>query len=360
VTTERIDIRKRRVRRAAMVSLVLLALAATPTVRTRVKAAVTMGDALGLPVPRPFAADVAPEPATVDGVVGRMYESGDRALLIVPGAAPAGMKDPRVNAVAEAFARSGHSVFIPQLDLYGEELTDADLERIVTSALGLARSSSHPVAMLGISYGGSLALIATADERLDGRISRVATFGAYYDLVGLVQAITTGVSLVDGEEIPWEGHPQARDILFARVAGLLPEPDRSELVDALGGTTGPDRLPAATRSVYDLLTNRDPTLTYELAGDLPDRLRRFLERFSPSSVSERVEVPIAALHSTDDPVVPYGELIRLQSHLPEARVTEVEMFKHVDFNAASPTEWLDVTPDLMRLWGFTTWLLAEG
>ncbi len=347
-------------RRAGAFALVVLAVAATPQFRTRAKAAVTLGDALGLPVPRPFAPEVGPEPATIDGVAGRIYESGDRALLIVPGAAPAGVEDPRANTMAAAFARSGHTVFMPELDLYGEDLTDADLERIVTSAAGLARRHSHPVTLLGISYGGSLSLLAAADDRLDGHLAKVATFGAYAELTGIIQAVTTGVSIVDGEIIPWEGHPLARDILFARTASLLAEPDRSELVDALGGALPPDSLSETTRSVYDLLTNRDPGLTYELAAKLPEDLSRFLQRFSPASVADDIDVPVAALHSTDDPVVPYGELTRLQLALPGARTTTVGLFEHVDFDAGSPRQWLAVAPDMARLWSYTTWLMTDA
>lgn len=350
--------RRRRLRRAAVATLVLLMLAATPPVRTRVRAAVTLVDALGLPLPRPFAPDVTPESTDIDGVDGRIYRVGDRTLLIVPGAAPAGVEDARVNTMAAAFARSGYTVFIPQLDLYGEQLTEPDLERIVTAVLGLGRDSRRPVTMLGISYGGSLALIAAADDRLNGTLGRVATFGAYFDLVGLIQAITTGVSLVDGETIPWEGHPLARDVLFARTAGLLPEPQRSRLVDALGGAIPPDALPAGTRAVYDLLTNDDPALTRRLAQDLPADLRRFLLQFSPASVAGEIEAPVAALHSTDDPVVPYGELARLRSGLPGARTTTVGLFEHVDFDAGSPGEWVAIAPDMWRMWGFATWMMS--
>lgn len=340
-------------------AMVVVVVAALPQFRTRVKAAVTLADALGMPVPRPFAADVSPEEATLDGVDGRLYDSGDRPLLIVPGAAPAGVEDARVNAVAAALARSRHRVFIPELDLYREDLTEADLERIVTAVSEMSRQSSRPVTVLGVSYGGALSLIAAADDRLEGKIGRVATFGAYFDLRGLVQAITTGMSLVDGETIRWDGHPLARDVLKAHMAALLPEPERIDLIEALGGKLPPEKLSESSRSVFDLLTNVDPALTYELADAVTPEVRDFLNHFSPSTTAGQIRIPVAALHSTDDPLVPYGELRRLQESLPHARVTTVGLFEHVDVEANSPGEWMAVAPDLIRLWGYTTWLVSE-
>ena len=358
VTADEATNRKRRIRRAGAVVLVVVIVAALPQFRTRVRAAVTLADALGVPVPRPFAADVVPERAAFDGVDGRLYDSGDRPLLIVPGAAAAGVEDARVNSVAAALARSGHRVFIPELDLYGEKLTEADLERIVAAVTELARQSSGPVTVLGISYGGALSLIAAADDRLEGKIGRLATFGAYFDLRGLIQAITTGRSLVDGEIIPWDGHPLARSVLEARIASLLPEPERTDLIEALGGDVSRGDLGESSQAVFDLLSNQDPARTYELADAVPPEVRDFLIRFSPSTTAGQIPMPVAALHSTDDPLVPYGELRRLHESLPDARVTTVGLFEHVDFDANSPGEWLAVAPDLLRLWGYTTWLMS--
>ncbi len=150
-------------------------------------------------------------------VIGRLYAPGDYpAVLVVPGATPEGVDDARVNDLALALARAGRTVFIPELDLYREQFTKADLERIVAVVGGLAERTGQPSAVLGISYGGSLALVAAADPRMEGQLSRVATFGAYYDLEGVIQAVTTGGSTVDDRFIPWEGHPIAEDVLATR------------------------------------------------------------------------------------------------------------------------------------------------
>ena len=341
------------------VAALVTVLALTPAGRLRAKAAVVLAESLGVSLPRPLAGPVADQRTSVGGVEGRLFGEGGRAILVVPGATPAGEDDVRVARVATALASAGHLVFVPRLELYREQLEEVDLERIVAATVALAEKTDGPVTVLGTSYGGSLALVAAADRRLDGHLGRVATLGSYFDLVGLIQAITTGESVVGEERIPWEGHPLALQVLYARTAEWLPEPDRTALIDRLGTGGSADGLSAAAASLHALLTNRDPHRTFALAEELPADIVAFIRRFSPSTVAADIVVPVAAVHSTDDPLVPYGELARLQAGLPGARTTTVSLFRHVDVRPASLGEWASFAGDLLRLWSFTTWILER-
>ena len=350
---------ERRRRTLILTGVVVVGLALLPAVRNRISAAATLLDALGVSVPRPFAPDVKPETAEVGGVMGRLYTPGDYpAVLVVPGAAPDGVTDARVNALARALARAGRTVFIPELDLYREQFTKADLKRIVDAVVGLAEFSGRPVAVLGISYGGSFSLVAAADPRMEGRLSRVATLGAYYDLEGVIQAVTTGGSTVDDRFIPWDGPPIAEVVLATRTAELLPEEEQKSFLASLDGRLDPKHLSPGARALHDLLANDDPWHTSELAERLPPSLRSLIEGFSPSRVADQITVPVLAMHSIDDPVVPYAELIRLEAGMPQAEISTVRLFRHVDFDPASPSGWWTLTPDMWKVWRLTTWILV--
>jgi len=350
---------KRRRRTLILTGVVVVGLALLPAVCNRISAAATLLEAFGVSVPRPFAPNVKPETAEIGGVMGRLYTPGDHpAVLVVPGATPEGVDDARVNALARALARAGRTVFIPELDLYREQFTKADLERIVEAVGGLAEKTGRPVAVLGISYGGSFALVAAADPRMEGRLSRVATLGAYYDLEGVIQAVTTGGSIVDDRFIPWDGHPIAEDVLAARTAELLPKEEQKSFLASLDGRLDPEHLAVGARALYDLLTNDDPWRTSELAERLSPPLRSLIEGFSPSQVADQITVPVLAMHSTDDPLVPYAELIRLEAGMPQAEVSTVRLFRHVDFDPSSPSGWWTLAPDLWKVWHLTTWILV--
>jgi len=346
-------------RTLAIAVIVIIVLVALPGVQDRMKAGASVLEAFGVSVPRPFSPEVTHETAVVGGVAGRLYAVDDsRAILIVPGATPHGVEDARVNDVARSLARSGRTVFIPELDLYSERFTVEDIESIVAAVGGLAERSNQPVTILGFSYGGSFALVAAADPRMEGRLSRVATLGAYFDLVGVIQAVTTGGSLVDGRFVPWDGHPMAKEFLTARTAQLLPEDQRRSLMAALEGRADPRDLGPGARALYDLLVNEDPRQTGPLVEGLPEVLRSVIKEFSPAQVADRIDVPVLAMHSTDDPLVPYAELARLERGMPDAEISTVHLLRHVDFQPTSAADWREALPDLVRLWRFTTWILA--
>lgn len=349
-------------RRLSYVALIIAGLGLLPSVQARAKALAVLVEAVGLEVPRPFAPPVARVEITIDGVSGDIYYPGERApaIVLIPGAVEGGKDDPRVVRTARALARAERAVFVLDLELADRRFVEEDIDRIVRVARTLY---SHPlvqgrVSILGFSFGGSFGLIAAADPRLAGRLEQVAVFGAYFDLVGMIQAVTTGVSVVDGRRIPWEPHPVAAEILEDVALRLVPPEGRDVLAAALEGSVSPVELPPALRSVYELLRNDDPEQTFQLAARLPDQALDALERFSPSAVAAHITAPVIAMHSIDDPAVPYGEALRLVDGLPATSLTSVSLFRHVDFEPRSPGDWTRAAGDLWSAWLFTGRLLA--
>jgi pimeloyl-ACP methyl ester carboxylesterase len=332
-----------------------------PPVQARGKALAVLAEAVGIGFPRPFAADFRRSDVDLDGVTGHLYapDEASPGIVLLPGAAPLGKEDPRAVRLARSLARAGRTVFVPDLTLYERRLVPEDLERIVASVLALEghTSAEGPVQLLGISYGGSFALVAAADERLRGRIAQVATFGAYWDLVGVIQAVTTGSSFVGSARIPWEGHPMARSILEEAVLRLGPPELREPLRSALAEGDG-SGLEAEARAVFDLLRNEDPSRTRRLASEVPPPLRELFAAFSPASVADDLDLPVVAMHSTDDPAVPYGELARLKRALPQARVVTVSSFRHVDLSTSGSGGWTSRVSDAWDAWTFTSWILG--
>lgn len=343
--------------------LILLAVVATlalvawlvPPSRARMTAATTVAEGLQLPSWRPLAPPVTVRTQSVAGNPADVYVSAGNVpvVVLVPGAVPAGRDDPRVQRVATALARADRRVVVPELEVYDERLVAADRERLVDSVLEL--SDGQPVVLVGISFGGSLALVAAADSRLDGHVAGVATFGAYADLVGVVQAATTGVSVVDGRAVPWDADPRAEQIVRDELTSLLPSRGARAVRAALE-TSDPAHLPGrGARAVYDILANDRPQRTYPLARDLPVPVRERLAVVSPASVADGLsDVPVIAMHTRDDPVVPYGELLRLGAAIPHAELLTVDSLEHAELRVTSPDGWLGTLADLRTLWSFVS------
>jgi pimeloyl-ACP methyl ester carboxylesterase len=281
-------------------------------------------------------------------------------ILLLPGAAERGKEDPRAVRLARSLARSGRLVFVPDLKLHDLRLSDEDLDRIVRAVVVLDAqpAATGDVQILGISYGGSFGLVASADPRVRGHLAQVSVFGAYWDLIGVIQAVTTGVSVVDGNPYRWPEHPRADEILEDVMVRLAPRGSRKALRSALAGSKAASSLSPEARAIHDLLANRDPARTEELASRLDPGDRGTLWRFSPASVASRIDVPVAAMHSVDDPAVPFGEAVRLAAALPEARMAQVRLFRHVDLEASSVPEVTAAMGDLVEAWRFATWVVA--
>lgn len=339
-----------------------LAVAIVPNLRARVKAVPVLAAALDLPFPRPLAPDVERLEVRLAGVDGHLYTTGRPAppLVFVPGATPAGLRDRRVARAATAIARGRRTVFVPDLALYERRFDEADLDRIPRAARALV---DHPdsrgrLSILGFSYGGAYALLAAGDPRLSGSLAQVAVFGTYFDLVGVVQAVATGTSLVDDQRIDWNGHPAARDLLREAALQLLPEDKQEPLRAALAGEGDPGELPESIRSVHELLTHDDPARTAGIVERLPPSARALLRRFSPATHADRLRDPVVALHSVDDPAVPYAESVRLVQAVPHARLATVTLFDHVDLTDPSASGLVRMAPDLWRSWRFASWVMA--
>jgi hypothetical protein len=342
---------------ALALAVLLTAVAVVPTLRAAAQAPFVLAGALGSPVPRPWAPSVHRYEDEVGGVTVDRYAPASSAppLLVVPGAAQDGRDDSRVVSLATSLAHAGRDVVVPELTLYDQELDLDDVDRVVRVADALCPPGGGLV-VLGFSYGGSLALVAAADERVAGCIDLVATFGAYADLVGVVQAAVTGTSVVDGQRHPWRAADEsiARQLLQDAATQLVPAEQRDALRRALR-EQDPQGLPPGSRAVYRLVTAEDPAQVRALARRLPRRARELLQTLSPAAVADQVEAQVLAAHAVDDPAVPYAELLRLRAAFPHARTLTVESFRHVDFTVTDDVGTL--LTDLLAAWGFVQGVL---
>lgn len=335
-----------------LVVVAIAGLALHPDVRAAAKAVFVLDDAFGGPLPRPLALSVERSEEESGGVVVDRYASRADAprILLLPGAAPAGRDDERVVSLASSLAAAGREVVVPELSLFSEELDVDDLDRVVQAAVSICRADEGLV-LMGFSYGGALALVAAADERLAGCIDLVATFGAYADLVGVLQAAVTGVSVVDGQMYPWDAADQAvvRTVLRDAAMKLVPAEQREPLRSALDRRE-PAGLPATADLVYRMMTADDPMVVANLARRLPPPGKGLFQTFSPVDVAEQIEADVLAAHALDDPAVPVAELRRLEKALPEAEVMTVRSFDHV--NLATDDGLVPLVTDLLTAWSF--------
>jgi pimeloyl-ACP methyl ester carboxylesterase len=329
-----------------------------PPIHLRITAAAAVARAIGLPVPGPIGTSASYRWATLSpGLEGELllppwFSPG---IVLVPGAARAGARDPRLLRVATALARTGRVVFVPQMDLRHRVFRRSDLDRIVEAVLAVRRLPvvDGSVGIVGISTGGSFALIAAADRRIASRVAFVGVFGAYLDLRHVIQGVTTLATTPQGRLEHWTPDPRARGILVHQAEDLLGS-SGDDLARALKGREAPSGLPPEALAMYRVLENRDPRRALSLIEELPSRVLARLGEFSPDDYLAKLRTPVAILQSTRDPTVPPSEATLLSERL-HAPLYVLRHFTHV-----TPGSVIRGLPDLWGATEFTAWILQRG
>ena len=337
----------------------LLLILASPPARAGVKGLLLVPEVIPSPA-HPLSA-ITPSPRRspvhlADGEADLYRPRGFAAppgVVLIHGANPGGKDDPRIVGLAEALARTGRRVLVPQLSLRFQRLDLTDPVRIREAVSFLAGPARARVGVLAFSYGAGLTLVALADQpAIQAHVAFVATVGTYFSLFDLLQGATTGTVPYRGTTVRWQPDPQARGLAAEQLEAFLGPPDGDALAAALkiGDPTG---LAPGPRSVYDLLANRDPTRFNVLARQLPGALADRLAALSPERSIDRVVGPVLALHARTDPAAPPTEsraLIAALKGRVQTRLVIVGNFSHV-----TPTvSILRDLRDALRVGGFAS------
>jgi hypothetical protein len=296
------------------------------------RSAAALATALDVPVAARCVRALTPAPlleevraAGVPSTLARPAGPGGRpAAVLLNGVTARGRAHPRVRALAEGLARAGLLVLVPDpAGLARGELTPATLADTLAASRWLAGhrdAAGGRVALLGISAGTSLALLAAEAEGLAGRVSVVAGTAPFADLREVARIATTATYRGHGRLLRWRA-PSFLGLVIARslVGGLAPGQDQERLRDlllaepdetrapfaALAGVAAP-RAPDAA-AVCALLVNTSPERFDALYGELPPHLREGLAALSPLVGAGRVRARVELVSAPRDAYFPLGE-----------------------------------------------------
>ena len=294
------------------------------------------------------------------------------AIVFLNGATRRGRHHPDVQRLARGLARVGYLVLVPDLPglAYGEisDRTLAGTTAAARAALRRPDARGGRVAFVGVSVGGTLALLAAAEPSLADRVSVIAGIAPYTDLVQAVRLATTRTYTQNGRLLRYDPKPFLT-LVVARslVAGLTPGPERELLLsrllavddDAADPLAPLRRLPVArfsaeTRALVRLLLNKDPGRFDELYGALPARMHQRMRRLSPIVEAERLRAPVELVSAPHDKYFPLSESRALVRRAPDARLTVTSTLAH-----AIPRISLTDVADLLRFDAFAVRVLQR-
>jgi len=255
-----------------------------------------------------------------------------QTVLMVPGLHPAGIDEPRFVTLARAFARSGVTVVTPDIpDLAAFRISAVLTDRIEAAARWLAIESGlapeHRVGLLGISFSGSLCVVAAGRPSLAPYVTYVFAFGGYSDLprelaylvahsndgahgygVAIAMLAVADQLVPADEQVAFRGEIQR--FLMASYQKRLDEGCAEEQLAEVAGQVR--RLPRASRQWLGRLLAGDAALGSDI---LPLAV---IAASAPALSPERSvlpSVPVFLLHGATDRVIVSSESLRLAARL---------------------------------------------
>jgi dienelactone hydrolase len=293
------------------------------------------------------------------------------ALVLFPGVTRLGRFHPALQRVGRGLAATGHLVAIVEPPgLSAGMLTPRLVAQARAAVLEVADgpdARGGGVGLLGVSAGGTTALLCAQAPELAGRIAAVTVLAPCCDIEQAVRVVTTGF-VREGVQLRAFEAGELFPLVVARsLAGCLPSgPGRDTLVDHLLSLPeyGPsplgsvrswraDDVEASARPVLAVLANTDPELFDDLYGRLPEEQRDALHGLSAVDGASSIEAPVEVVVAKEDKYIPRADADAFVSRCPSARLTVLASLAH-----AVPALALQAAPDLLRLDGVLVRFLA--
>jgi pimeloyl-ACP methyl ester carboxylesterase len=257
-------------------------------------------------------------------------------VLLLHGVHSLGIDEPRFVRFARLLAGTGMCVTTPEIASLREMRFDARaIDEIDEAARRLARREHRSkVGVIGISFGGGLALMAASREHT--AIGAVLAIGAHHDAHRLARWwLGDPIEGPGGEQIAIEPERYGAAVLAYAYAG-----------DYLEGVDGIDRAREVLRARIE---ERDEDLVLSatararldpLRGDLDpvrERLRAIVEAHagdlaavSPRGRLASVRAPVFLIHGATDPLIASTEAAWIVSEAPHAELAVTPIINHAD------------------------------
>ena len=327
---------------------------------------------------RVLAGNVREDDTSVAGLPAFVYRPGRGsgpwpAIVLFPGVTRRGRTHPALRAIGRGLAATGRvAILVEPAGLPLGELTPTARQQAcaaveaVTSRRDVADGRT---ALVGVSGGATLALLAAADQSLRDRVSLVLVVAPLNDVSEAIRYITTDVRR-DGDALTQFVSGDFFKLVIARsvIACLQPGDDRTTLRSHLlaledygaeplsGLRTWPrEQLDEPARAAVALLSNEAPERFDELFAALPETLRAAVDALSPFAVASEITAPVELVVARADKYIPLADAISFAEACPTARLTILESLTHV-VPTVSPTG----ARDLARLDGVLVRLLAAS
>jgi dienelactone hydrolase len=220
------------------------------------------------------------------------WGDGHPAVMLANGATSLGNDDPQTRRLADALARSGYLVMLPEFASVKEGRLEQgatdQMDAAFATLRDLPETRGHPAGAFGFSIGGGFLLAAAGGGGALAHADYLAVLGTYYDMDTYLASVASSTQPRGGTLEPWPADAEVRDRLpAAALAAFDDERDKAALRAALDAG-GYDAVLARVRA-------------------LPPNVRATLERLSARTAWATLRPPVFWLHDANDRFEPIAE-----------------------------------------------------
>jgi len=269
-------------------------------------------------------------------------------MVVVHGIHHLGIDEPRLMSFSRAAAGGGFVVLTPEIDALADYHVDADSMATIGESPGWLqqRLGTGPVTVVGVSFAGSLSLLAACDPRYAPHIRALVLMGAYDDLGRVSRFLATSqAELPDGRKVPYAAHDYGAAVfVYSNLEKFFSESDLGVAHEALRDWLWEQpqdaqkllaRLSPAGRAIMEMLLARQIDRLRPQLLDVIQMDETQLAALSPQGKLGNLHVPVFVLHGSTDDIIPSTESLWLQREIPPSYLREVLItpaFSHVDLD----------------------------
>ena len=338
---------------------------AWPVVTTHLQALAVLDQVANKPIAAPIrwliAEPVATSELTLELPSGTIrarlytprYHPHAPAVLILHGVHYLGIDEPRLVAFASAISSCGLRVLTPELpDIKDYHIGANSIASIGEASGWLAhQNGGQPVGVIGLSFSGSLSLLAAGRPRFSPSIKFVFAIGSEDQMSRVANYYITGEDIrPDGTEEMLPPHEYGALVLeYAHLEELIPRSDlaavRTGLRDHLYEDVPAERAALATLTssqaaeAKQLMDTTSPITRRRLA-EIDAVEAASMDAVSPHSHLAQLRTPVYLLHGEGDNIIPAAETEWLEADVPRNALQAAlisPVLSHLDLDGEGPS-----------------------
>ena len=279
---------------------------------------------------------------TYEAIYYRPIETdASTAVIIVAGLSQEGCYHPRLVALSRTLAANGLMVITPDIREFREfQISAEPIEQMIFWHRQIATLEGgekiRRIGIAGVSYSGTLAIIAASRPEIRDHTTFVMAIGPYFDLLNCAREWFAA-----GNADEWKGYypPRyyARWLLMRSALDMLPIPEERQfmddtihsLIDSHKAPAIPHGLTPAARRWYELATIHPGSTDTELAVIIERHLATILhDQLNPEKFLPKLRSPLFLIHGEHDSLIPPRESMELQRRVKGAHLFITPFLTH--------------------------------